>query len=50
MHGEGARVVEVKVSEAAAKGITNLGRIDGIGQAWFGTMDQPKNATVRLLP
>jgi hypothetical protein len=50
MNGEGARVVQVQIPKATAKTLTSLGRIDGIGEAWFATMDQLKNAVVKLLP
>ena len=50
LHGEASRVVQVTVSNAAAKAFENLGRIDGIGNAWVARVSDLKNALVRILP
>ncbi len=49
MYGETSSVVQVKVSRAAAKAMTSLGRIDGIGEAWFAKLEQLKDAAVRIM-
>ena len=49
LHGEAARIAEVRVPQAAAKTFEYLGRIDGIGKAWLARMEQLKEAAVRLL-
>jgi RHS repeat-associated protein len=49
LHGPGGRVVQVTVPQAAAKGMQYLGRVDAIGDAWFATMQQLRDATVVIL-
>ena len=44
------RVVEVRVPKSAAAQFERLGRIDGIGEAWFARMEHLARATVRVVP
>lgn len=50
MNGETYRVLEVKVTQAAARTFDYLRRIDGVGEAWFARMESLKDAIVRVLP
>ena len=49
MYGETSNVVEVNVSRATANAFTRLGRVDGIGDAWFAELHQLKDAAVRII-
>ena len=48
-NGEGSRVLSITVPANATRAFTPLGRLDGIGQAWWAPMGALKSANVHVL-
>lgn len=49
MNGPGAQVLRITVPADATTTFTPLGRIDGIGKAWFAPLEALKNAGVSVV-
>lgn len=48
-NGAGSKVLSVTVPADATRAFTSLGRIDGIGQAWWAPIESLKDAKVAIL-
>lgn len=48
-NGAGSQVLQIRVSADAARTFTRLGRIDGIGQAWWAPVEALQGARIKNL-
>jgi hypothetical protein len=48
-NGPGSQILKVTVPADATKAFTSLGRMDGIGQAWWAPMESLKDASVEVV-
>ena len=48
-HGPGSQVLQITVQADATKAFTSLGRIDGIGQAWWAPIKALDGAKVEII-